>query len=267
MVKIAFAVTAGLYCIACLALYLFQRDLVFGPHTERVSPENRGLQKVEEVTLWAATGSALYSWYAKARPGKLTILYLHGNGGSVSTRADRYPQFAARGYGVFMLGYPGYGGSEGEPSEQAFVDAAKVAYQYLRESSLEPENIVLFGESLGSSVAVQLAATVPARALVLAAPMNSIREIAEQQYPFVPLKLLLKDPFLTYQHIGAVDMPLLVIHGSADEAIPVDSGRRLYEQANQPKTFQLVEGAGHNNLFDFALVDLLEKYLTGLPEQ
>ena len=216
---------------------------------------------VQELELQTATGARLYSWYAKAQLGKPTILYLHGNSGSVSTRAAVYPRFTKHGYGVLMVGYPGYGGSEGAPTERGFVEAAQVGYKYLQGLPLAPESIVLFGESLGSAVAVQLATSVSARALILAAPMHSVREIAQQQYPFFPIRFLLKDPFLTFQHIGAIQMPLLVVHGAADQVIPVDSGRRLFDLAQQPKTFHLIDGAGHNNLFDFALVELIDNYL------
>lgn len=261
VVKPVLFTALGVYCLVCLLLFVFQRDLMFGGNAERISPAALGLEQVEEITLRTPAGANLYCWYAKAQPGKPTILYFHGNGGSVSTRSQVYTQFGALGYGVFMLGYPGYGGSEGAPSEKAFVDAAKLSYQYLRDASLEPHNLVLFGQSLGSSVATQLAAAVPARALVLAAPMQSIREIAEQQYPFFPVRFVLKDPFLTFQHIGAIQMPLLVVHGSADEAIPVESGRSLFNLAMEPKSYQLVDGAGHNNLFDFGLVDIVDQYL------
>lgn len=259
--KLVFISLLGLYCVAALALFLFQRSLVFGFDAQRLNPQDLGLPNVREVTLQSAAGAKLYSWYAAAQVGKPTLLYLHGNSGSVGSRSEIYPLFTKHGYGVFMVGYPGYGGSEGEPSEESFVEAAQVAYKHLREMHLAPDDIVLFGESLGSSVAAQLATTVDARALVLAAPMYSIREIAEQQYPFFPIRYLLRDPFLTFERIGAIQMPLFVAHGSADQTIPVDSGRRLFALAKEPKEFHLMDGAGHNNLFDFALVELMDSYL------
>jgi len=123
------------------------------------------------------------------------------------------------------------------------------------------DDIVILGESLGSSVAIQLAAKKPSAAVVLLAPMHSIREIAESQYPFLPMKLLLKDPFLSFEHIARVQRPFLVFHGSDDQAIPISSGKRLFELANEPKQFVVIEGAGHNNLFDFGIVKLMDEFL------
>ena len=261
VVKLVFVAALSIYCLSGLALYVMQRDLMFSTSTERILPSDVGMDQIEEVTLHTQNGEKLYSWYGRAKPERPTILYFHGNGGSVATRSDKYRQFMALGYGVFMLGYPGYGGSEGDPSEKAFIDAARLSYTYLSDSKIEPEDIVIFGESLGTAVAVQLAAEKLAKALVLSAPMNSIREIAEHQYPYVPIGMLLKDPFLTMDYIGAVHMPLLVFHGSADEAIPIASGRKLFDTANEPKIFHTIEGAGHNNLFDYSLVELMHSYL------
>jgi len=258
---------AGIYLLMLVTLYVAQRNLVFSTSAERILPADIGVQNVEEVTLRTEAGDALYSWYGRAKSTQPTILYLHGNGGSVSTRKDKYRQLMEKGYGLFMLGYPGYGGSDGAPSEESFIAAAHLAHRYLQtELTIDPTDIVIFGESLGSAVAIQLAAKKPAKALVLSAPMSSIREIAENQYPFFPLRWLLKDPFLSIDHIVSVNMPLLVFHGSADTAIPITSGRKLFSRANHPKTFHTIEGGEHNNLFDYPLVEMLQVYLKGLSE-
>lgn len=264
MIKIAkvfFGSLLGIYILVVIALYVMQRDLMFSTSSKRVLPADIGMEHIEEVSLVTADGANLYSWHGHAQTGKPTILYFHGNGGSVATRPNRFQQFMTHGYGVFILGYPGYGGSEGRPSEVALVDAARLSYSYLRDLNIESNDIVIFGESLGTSVAVQLAKEKHAKALILAAPMSSIREIAEMQYPFVPLGLLLKDPFMTIDYIRDVHLPLLVFHGSEDDAIPIASSRKLFDVANEPKIFHEIEGAGHNNLFDYPLVEIVHTYL------
>ena len=258
--KVAFALAVFYLGIAGV-VYAMQRSLMFSAATERIQPKGMVGGRIQEVTLKSGTGDRLFSWYGRASISRPTVLYLHGNGGSVSTRHGIQKRFLDKGYGVFMLGYPGYGGSEGAPSETALVEAAHIAYHHLISSGISAEKIIIFGESLGSSVATQLAASVAASAVVLAAPMHSIREIAQDQYPFLPINLLLKDPFLTFEHIGDVEEPILVFHGSEDQSIPIESGKRLFALANEPKQFHTIEGAGHNNLFDFKILEILDRFL------
>ena len=234
---------------------------MFSAATERILPDANSNSDIEEVTLETNTGDRLFSWYGRAPANRPTVLYLHGNGGSVSTRQSVQRQFLEKDYGIFMTGYPGYGGSDGNPTETGLLEASEIAYHHLIDSGVAAKEIIIFGESLGTSVATQLAEKVPASVLVLAAPMHSIREIAKMQYPFLPIKLLLKDPFLTYEHIPNVDEPLLVFHGSDDQAIPIDSGKRLFALANEPKRFHTIDGAGHNNLFYFEIIELLDQFL------
>ncbi len=250
---------------ACLAgLYLFQRDLMFAPSTQRVSPAEAGFPEIEEVALTTPDGWELFSWYARAEPGGRVVLFLHGNAGSVGARGFLAARFEAEGFGVFLVGYPGYGGSGGEPSERSLVEAATLSYDALRERGVAASDIVIWGQSLGSAVAVQLAQKRPAAALVLVSPMSSAREIASAHYPFVPVRWLLEDPFLSIEHIRDLDVPLLVLHGDEDRIIPIASGRRLFAAAGGPKTFHAIPGRGHNDLYEFPIVPALSAFLESL---
>lgn len=238
----------AIYLAIHLYVYVNQRNLMYFPTTDRVSPEQVGLLNVEEVVLGSRDGTQLISWFGRARPGQPTILFFHGNGGAVSHRAHRFSQFMQDGYGIFMLGYPGYGGNAGEPSELSFGNASLMAYQYLLSAGVQADDIVIYGESIGSGVAVPLAANVEAKGLILEAPFSSALDAARHHYPFFLVGLLLKDSYESVDHIAAIGMPLLVIHGSDDRIIPIELGRKLYERARQPKTFVELEGAGHNDL-------------------
>ena len=130
------ATFVGIYVSVTAVVYVMQRDLVFAPSTERVLPLDVGLDSVDEVTLETADGSQLYSWYGRAKPNHATILFFHGNGQAVSNRQGKIRRIMAKGYGIFVLGYPGYGGSEGSPSESAFIEAARLAYRYLRSLNI-----------------------------------------------------------------------------------------------------------------------------------
>ena len=203
---------------------------------------------VEEIVLRGRNGDSLFSWFGRAQAGQPTILFFHGNGGAISHRAHRFRGLMADGLGMFMLGYPGYGGSDGRPSEYAFLEAAKLAYQYLRGEGLEPGDIIIYGESIGSSVAVQLAAAVGAKGLVLEAPMSSAVDVAREHYPWLVAGLLMKDTYRSVDYIDRVDMPVLVLHGENDRIVPIEFGLRLFEEARDPKTFVRIPGAGHNDL-------------------
>ena len=254
-------VVAVAYVLLSAVTYVFQRQLMYFPARNRVLPAETGLLGVEEVTLSTSGGTSFHNWYGKALDGQPTVLFFHGNAGNVSHRDYRFRELMARGWGVFMLGYPGYGGSEGSPSEVAFVDASRVAYQHLVGSGVAAGDIVLYGESIGSGVAVQLAADVHAMALVLEAPMASAVDVAGRHYAFLPVALLLKDQFMSTEYIGDIDMPLLVMHGERDHIIPIESGRLLFEHANEPKTFVPLAGGGHNDLYRFPTVEIVSEFL------
>ena len=261
-------VLAGFLLIAFLGIhaffYLGQRQLMYFPTRERVQPQDVGLMDVEEIALRNQSGELLLSWFGKARAGKPTILFFHGNGGAVNHRAHRFRGLMGDGFGLFMLGYPGYGGSEGRPSEHGFHEGASLAYEYLRGAGLEPRDIIIYGESIGSGVAVQLASTVGARGLVLEAPMSSAADVAREHYPWLLAGLLMKDAYRSIDHIDSIAMPMLVIHGENDRIIPIELGEKLFEAAPDPKTFVGLPGAGHNDLYLHSTDQIAADYINQL---
>ena len=254
-------VVAGLYLALCMLVFAVQRSLIYQPSQEYRSPASLGLQNVDEVQLKMAGGESLISWYAPASGDRPTLLMFHGNGGALHHRAARVRLLTNAGYGVFLLGYPGYGGNAGDPSEANFVAAAGLAYDFLQQQHVSAANLVIYGTSLGSAVAVQLSAREDAAALILEAPMSSVRDIAASLYPIFPVSLLLRDPFLSREHIQQVDERLLIIHGDADRVIPLASGRRLFDAANDPKEMHVIAGGGHNDLLNHGLHTLVQDFL------
>ena len=253
------------YATMCVLMYANQRNMMYFPSTDRIAPVGTALQGVREIKMATAEGHTLYSWYQKAQPGKPTILFFHGNGGSVPWRAHRFTSTSGYGYGLLMVGYPGYGGGGGSPSEASFIAAAQRAYQWLLSAGVSPENIVIYGESIGTGVGVQLAATVEAKALILEAPMSSIADVAAELYPFLPVRALVRDRFESQEYIADVDMPLLIIHGDADTIIPIRFGEKLFELAAEPKQFVRLNGAGHNNLSNYNTVGIAANFLEAIP--
>jgi hypothetical protein len=243
----AFALCA--YVAILLAAYFGQRRLMYFPDRARTPPAAAGLRNVEERVLETPDGAHVIAWYGKARPGEPTILYFHGNAGSLAMRAPRIERFMGEGWGVFMMSYRGYSGGTGSASEVANVADALLAYDALVAEGVAPASIILYGESLGSGVAARLAAARPAGGLILDAPYTSILEVAKGAYPFLPVDIFLKDRYETRNIIGKLQVPLLILHGERDEVIPVAMGRKLAKLANEPKRLVTFPNAGHMDIY------------------
>ena len=245
-------------------VYTKQREMMYIPSSERVAPADVGLDEVEEVALTTASNVELISWFAKSKDDRPTVLFFHGNAGAVRHRAYRFRDLMAHGYGVFVLGYPGFGGNAGQPSESGFHEASQMAYDYLRASGIESDDIVIYGESIGSGVAVQLAARVHAKGLILEAPMSSAVDVARVHYPMLLASFFLRDSYQSVDHIERIDMPLLVIHGEKDAIIPIQLGQKLVDRALEPKMLVVIEGAGHNNLSEYSTNRVAREFIESL---
>jgi fermentation-respiration switch protein FrsA (DUF1100 family) len=238
---------ATLYAVVALSAFLFQRRLMYFPDSQRVAPASFNLPRVQERIIETPDGEHLVSWYAPAAAGSPTILYFHGNAGNLANRSERVRRFLARGYGVLLMSYRGYSGSTGVPSERANVADAKLAYETLRKAGVAPEDIIFYGESLGSGVAVQVAAEKQVGGLVLDAPYTSIVDVAAFAYPYLPVRPFIFDRYETMDFLPRVTAPLLVMHGEEDRTIPVAMGKAVYAAANAPKAIVTFPRAGHSD--------------------
>jgi uncharacterized protein len=231
--------------LGIVALVFFgQRGLQYFPDTTRRTPAEVGAVGFTAVDLKEGTSESLVAWYKPAPANRPTILYFHGNGGSVSTRANKITAYG-KDFGLFATDYRGYGGNSGTPSEHGIIADAFLAYDWLIAQGVKANDILLLGESLGTGVAVQVAAVKPARAMALEAPYANIVDIGAERYWFLPVRLLMQDQFKSSLYIGKYRSPLFIIHGTADRVVPFRHGRKLFELANEPKQFIEVEGAGH----------------------
>ncbi len=243
------------YCALVCGLYLVQRQLLYHPDQTRPTLGELAGLGVREASVNTADGLALLAWYLPPARDRPIIAYFHGNGGHIGYRAERLKRFASEGFGVLMAEYRGYGGNPGGPGEAGLVADGLAALDFLRRERVPGERIVLWGESLGSGVVVQLAAQRQAAALVLEAPFTSVAEVAQSHYPFLPAARLVRDRFDSMAFIGRVSAPVLVLHGGRDSVVPVRYGRALFEAARQPKEFWFAAEARHENLVHFGALD------------
>jgi fermentation-respiration switch protein FrsA (DUF1100 family) len=256
---LGFAVVA--YAALVGGLYLFQRQLLYLPDLTR--PELLGLEKlgVREVTLSTEDGLSLLSWYLPPRPSRPVIAYFHGNGGHIGYRAERLLRFAREGYGVLMAEYRGYGGNPGTPSETGFYADGRAALTFLDRERVAANRLVLYGESLGSGVAVKLAAEQQVTAVILEAPPTSVAEVAQSHFPFVPAARMVVDRFDSLSRIGKVKAPILVLHGERDRVVPVRYGRALLAAAPEPKEGWFAPEAGHEDLARYGSLDVVVAFI------
>jgi len=236
------------------------------PGTAKPDLQGSGVPEMEEHILQTADGLKLLSWYMPAKDNKFTIMYFQGNAGTIGSRGFKARHFLNGGYGLLMVGYRGYGGNPGNPSEDGLILDGKAGLSFLKEVGVNIDDIVLYGESLGSGVAVALAAgpAKKAAALILESPYSSIQDIAASRYWFAPTRLLLKDKFDSIARIRKVQSAVLILHGEGDGIIPVEHGARLFQQANEPKHLHLFSHGGHSDLYDHGANEVILKFLDGL---
>ena len=257
-------VTAALAYGGVLALmYFFQRALMYFPDRTGTAPAAAGLPEAEELTLSSGDGERLIVWHVPPRGPKPVILYFHGNAGALELRAGRFKWLVADGNGLVALSYRGYGGSSGKPSESGLILDATATYEFAI-ARYPIKRIVVWGESLGTGVAVALAAEHPVGGIILDAPFTSAADVGAAAFPFVPVRWFIKDAFHSDERIGNVKAPLLVLHGALDRIVPIEFGERLFALAGEPKRMVRFPSGGHVNLDDFGAVGAVKEFLTAL---
>jgi fermentation-respiration switch protein FrsA (DUF1100 family) len=250
--------TAALLAYAGLVavLYVAQRSLMYSPGHDLGSPGDHGLPELSQLSIRTADGLTLTSWYLAPSPGRSVLVYFQGNAGTIGGREHKVRPFIEAGFGVMLVGYRGFGNNPGSPTEEGLYADGMGALAWLSENDMPPSRWVLYGESLGSGIATELAwrqarEGAPVGALVLEAPFTSMGDAAASHYPYVPARLLVRDRFDSLAKIDAIETKLLVVHGTRDRTVPFNQGEALFTKAREPKAFHRVENAGHADLFDF----------------
>jgi fermentation-respiration switch protein FrsA (DUF1100 family) len=244
-------------------MYVFQRALIYFPDATRMAPAQAGLPQAAEVTLRSDDGETLVAWHVAPRGDKPVVIYFQGNAGGLDLRAERFRWLTADGIGLLALCYRGYGGSTGSPTEDGLIRDAAAAYDFAAART-PAKQIVLWGESLGTAVAIALAAERSVGALILDAPFTSAADVGAAAYPFAPVRWLIKDTFRSDARIARVSAPLLVMHGERDRIVPISFGERLFALAREPKRMVRFPQGGHVNLDDHGAAKVVKEFLAGL---
>ena len=251
----------GLALLVHFGTQALQQRLLYAPDTRRTLPSEAGLPDVEEREIIMRDGTRILTWWGAAQPGRPTLLYFHGNGGAFVTRSERIRKYMTHGYGVVMMTYRGFGGSSGSPSEKANVADATEVYDAVRASGIPANQIVLYGESLGSGIAVQVAAKREVAAMILDAPYTSIVDLAALHYPFLPARWLMTDRYETLAAAPSVAVPTLIVHGEADDIIPVSMSAGVAAALKGPVERATFPGAGHSDHYLFGSYETIYAWL------
>ena len=243
------------------ALFFLQRSFLFPiPQAGRTTPDAAGFPEAEEHVLTTADGEKVIVWHVPAKPGDPVVLYFHGNGDFLAGFFGRFRDLISDGTGVVALSYRGYAGSSGHPSEHGLLKDAAAAYAFTA-ARYSADKIVAWGFSLGSGVAVALAAEQPVGKLILEACYTSIDEIAASAFPIFPVRLMMRDNFHSDQRIARVSAPLLIMHGGRDSTIPIRFGEHLFALAHQPKQFVRFPEGGHNDLDNYGAIETARQFI------
>ena len=274
------AIAIILYTAACLYLFFQQTRFIFFPSSAiETTPKFFNLD-YKEVWLPVKTRSGgverMHGWWIPAsKPNAQVLLYLHGNGINIGANVAHANRFHRLGFSVLLPDYRGYGRSEGSfPTEAAVYQDAAVAWDYLvQERKIQPEQIFLYGHSLGGAVAIDLAVKHPdAAGLIVESSFTSIRDIVDYQsiYRIFPIDLILNQRFDSIRKVRSLALPVLFIHGTADLRVPATMSQQLYEAAPQPKQLVLIPDAGHNNTAETAgdkYFQLMQKFIQQVKEK
>ena len=261
MIVIAAMVAFALYAVFAVAMYRGQRRLIYRIDGRRIPPARIGLGEVNEVLVDVPGGERLVIWQGRAAPGKPTILYFHGQAGNLARRSERIRRYHLAGLGIVIMAYRGFSGSTGSPSEQANVADGIFIYDWLRLQGVSPDDIVIYGESLGTGVAAQVALQREISGLVLDSPFTGLADLAEERHPMLPVRRFLLDRYETLMHVASLQMPVLVLQGEKDPIVPLAMARAVFEAMPGPKHFVSYPEGRHLDHAKFGSFDTLTRFL------
>ena len=250
-----------IYLIIVAYMYLNQRKLLYLPSENNYLDDQIDFN-FKEVFIDVEKNLKLKAWLIENDfKNKKTLVFFHGNAGNLSNRTYKLNQLSKLDLNIIILAWRGFSGNEGEPSEQNLYNDAKKTIDWLNSRGVKNKNIILYGESLGTGIAVELSQTNQFGGIILESPFTSMTNAAKNIYPWLPVKYLLKDKYDSEKKIKNLQIPILIMHGKKDNIVPFKMGKKLYDLANNPKFFYFTENDDHMMTFDEQLVGTIKNFL------
>ena len=242
-------------------MYLNQRKLLYLPSENNYLDDQIDFN-FREVFIDVEKNLKLKAWLIENDfKNKKTLVFFHGNAGNLSNRTYKLNQLSKLDLNIIILAWRSFSGNEGEPSEQNLYNDAKKTIDWLNSRGVKNKNIILYGESLGTGIAVELGQTNQFGGIILESPFTSMTNAAKNIYPWLPVKYLLKDKYDSEKKIKNLQIPILIMHGKKDNIVPFKMGKKLYDLANNPKFFYFTENDDHMMTFDEKLVNTIKNFL------
>ena len=252
------------YILMLIFLYFYQRNLMYHPNENNYS-NDQIMVNIEKVKVKTSDEIELLGWYHKKDLERYkTILFFHGNAGSIENRIHKLNHFQEMDVNFLIIAWRGFSGNDGSPTEKGLYEDGKSAISWLIDKGVKEENIVIYGESLGTGVATHLSQNKNFAGIILETPFTSMVDAAKNFYPYIPVSLLLKDKFDNKNKIRNINIPVLIMHGEADQIVPYAMGKKMYEIANEPKFSYFTKHDNHMMEFDENLLKALNSFLKSL---
>ena len=261
--KVIFGIVV-IYLLVLAFLFIFQRNLMYHPDENNYSGDKLEVD-IQKVRIKTKDNIELLGWFHnKNLKDYKTILYLHGNAGKLENRIHKLNHFKDINVNFLIIAWRGFSGNNGSPSEKGLYEDGKSAISWLIDKGVKEENIVIYGESLGTGVATHLSQNKNFAGIILETPFTSMVDAAKNFYPYIPVGLLLKDKFDNKNKIKNINVPVLIMHGEADQIVPYAMGKKMYEIANEPKFSYFTKHDNHMMEFDENLLKALNSFLKSL---
>jgi len=252
------------YLIILTYIYLFQRNLLYDPLVNGYQGNEINFD-YEEIFIQNKERIKLKAWlHEKDLINKKTIVFFHGNAGNLENRNYKLNELSKLDVNFLIVAYRGFSGNQGKPSEQGLYEDARSTLNWLKMKGVKDKNLILYGESLGTAVAIEAAQNKDLAGIILESPFTSMIDLAQKYYPFFPVKLLLKDKYETIKKLPTINSPLLVLHGKLDTIVPFSMGKKLFEKANDPKFKYFVNNDDHMMRYDQELLDEIKKFISSI---
>ena len=254
----------SIYLFILISTYLFQRNLLYHP-TENNYSGDKLIVSVEKIKIKTGSNIELLSWYHKKNINDYkTILFLHGNAGSLENRIHKINNFKDLNVNFLLLAWRGFSGNKGSPTEQNLYEDAWSAIKWLKSEGIKESNIIIYGESLGTGVATEIAQNKNFAGVILESPFTSMIDAGKTKYPYLPVKFLLKDKYESNKKIQNIKTPILIMHGKVDNIVPFYMGKKMYDLANEPKYSYFTEYDDHMMEYNEKLLNALKEFIYSL---
>tara|TARA_B100000029_G_scaffold273438_1_gene268213 strand:+ start:953 stop:1756 length:804 start_codon:yes stop_codon:yes gene_type:complete len=253
-----------IYLFILTSTYIFQRNLLYHP-TENNYSGDKITVSVEKLKIKTADSIELLSWYHNKDINKYkTILFLHGNAGTLENRIHKINHFNNMQVNFLIIAWRGFSGNKGQPTEKGLYEDARSAVNWLKSKGVKESNIIIYGESLGTGVATEISQNKNFAGIILESPFTSMIDAGKDKYPYLPVRLLLKDKYESDKKIKNINIPILIMHGKIDNIVPFHMGKKIYELANEPKYYYFSEYDDHMMEYNEKLLKKLKDFITSL---